>query len=380
MNSHQQDAGAGVGFGLIGTGFMGRAHAIALNEVAAVFPEVSVPRCVCVVDRDANRAAEAETELRFNRHSTDWRTLLDDPEIDALSICTPNHLHFEMAMGAVEAGKHVLCEKPLTLSVTEAEQLAGAAKQAGVVHLVGFNYITNPLLQLAREIIRSGEIGEPISFSGRYFEDYMASPEVPYSWRCERRLAGSGALADLGSHLINMLNFLLGQPVRVRGHVRTVIEERKELRSGNFLPVENEDIAMAQFELQSGIPANIEISRVATGYKCGLQCEIFGTAGSIRFDQERMNELQLYRSDDDSGRRGFRTILVGPEHPDLARFCPAPGHGLGINDLKVIEMRNFLRAIQGGQSAYPDFEEGLRVQRVMEAIEASSTEDGWIGI
>jgi predicted dehydrogenase len=271
----------------------------------------------------------------------------------------------------------VYCEKPLALTVAEAREIAAAARSAGTVHIMGFNYITNPLIELARSIVNSGEIGEPIGFAGRYFEDYMASPEVPHSWRCERRYAGAGALADLGSHLVNLLHHVLGRPRRVMGTTWTVIRERVEQKSGRRLPVENEDMAAAHLELESGLPATFEISRVAAGYKCGLCFEVFGSRGSLRFDQERMNELRLYYAGDAPGRRGFRTILAGPEHADYARFCPAPGHGLGINDLKIIEVRNFLRAIATGTPAFPGFDEGLRVQQVMEAIETSAAGEGW---
>jgi predicted dehydrogenase len=215
-----------LGFGLIGSGFMGRAHAIALRVVGTVYDDIAAPRCVSLADRDPGTAAAAAEDLGFERGTGDWRQLLDDPAIDVIDICTPNYLHYEMSRAALEAGKHVYCEKPLTLDVAEAEALAGLAHQSGKVHAVGLNYTTNPLIHTAREIIRAGEIGEPVAFSGRYFEDYMASPDVPFSWRCERKFAGAGALADLGSHLINMVHYLLGQPSRLFGDIRTVIPSR----------------------------------------------------------------------------------------------------------------------------------------------------------
>lgn len=368
------------GFGLIGTGFMGRAHAIALHEVAAVFADVPAPRCLAIADHDAARATVAARELGFERATEDWRQLLDDPDIDVIDICTPNYLHAEMAQAALAAGKHVYCEKPLAIDVAEAATLAKAAAASGKVHAVGLNYTTNPMIGVARDIIRSGEIGEPVSFSGRYFEDYMASPDVPFSWRCERRLAGSGALGDLGSHLINMLHVLLGGIRRLTAATETVIAARHDPDTGKARRVENEDIARALIELDSGIPATLEISRVASGRKCGLEFEVFGSNGAIAFDQERMNELRLYSGDDARGRRGYRTILAGPEHGHYARFCPAPGHGLGINDLKVIEIHNLIAAITRGDAFYPDFAEGLNVQRVMAAIERSAAARSWVTI
>ena len=366
--------------GLIGTGYIGRAHAIALSAVGTVFADIEAPVLELVADADDTRAAAAASALGFRRHTADWRALVNDPAIDVVDICTPNHLHREMVLAALAAGKHVYCEKPLALNATDAKQMAIAADSAGVCHLVGFNYPCNPMLQTAREIVAAGEIGEVIGFRGRYLEDYLADPGLPFSWRCERSLAGPGALADLGSHLINLAHVLLGDLERVNARLSTVIRERVEQATGRPRKVENEDIALAMVEFGAGIPGSFEISRVATGYKCGLAIKLFGTRGSITFDQERMNELRLYRSDDPAGRRGFRTLLAGPEHTDYQPFCPAPGHGLGINDLKVIEARNLLRAIATGRRAEPDFHEGARVQAVMDAMERSHAESAWIPV
>ena len=371
---------ANPGFGLIGTGFMGRAHAIALRSVATVFPDIEAPRLVCVADQAEAQAAAAARALQFERGTGDWRTLLDDPAIDVIDICTPNHLHYPMARAALEAGKHVYCEKPLALDDDEAGELAALAAASGVVHAVGLNYPTNPLLRTARELLASGELGEPVHFTGRYFEDYMADPAVPYSWRCERALAGSGALADLGSHLINLLHFLLGVPRRVLGETLTIVPARRDPATGTVRRVENEDIARAFMELENGLPASIEVSRVATGYKCHLAFDVFCSRGSLAFDQERMNELRLYEANQAPGKAGYKTLLAGPQHPDYAGFCPAPGHGLGINDLKVMELRNLVRAIAGDAPFQPDFAEGARVQRIMTAIERSGKAGGWIDV
>ncbi len=368
------------GFGLIGTGFMGRAHAIALGGVARVFDDVTAPRCVAVADQDPHQAQDAARRLGFERGVGDWHDLVRDPDVNVVDICTPNYLHAEMALAAIRAGKHVYCEKPLALDVDEAQQLATAAAEAGVVHAVGLNYTANPMLAVARDMIAAGEIGEPTSFSGRYLEDYMTSADVPFSWRCERRLAGSGALGDLGSHLINLLHFLLGRPRRLVASLNTLVPERADPATGARRKVENEDIASALIELETGIPATFEISRIATGYKCGLTFELAGTRGAIAFDQERMNELRVYDAAGKPGRRGFRTILAGPDHGDYGRFCPAPGHGLGINDLKVIEIHRLLRAIEHGETFWPDFDEGLAVQRVMAAMESSAAAGEWVSL
>jgi predicted dehydrogenase len=364
-------------FGLVGSGFMGRAHSIALHSVAATFGADYAVDCVVLADHSAERAREAAPSLGFARATGDWRELVTDPGVDVIDICTPNHLHAEMALAAIAAGKHVYCEKPLALDVKESAAVVKAAEAAGVTNAIGFNYICNPMVQAARDMIRAGEIGEVVSFGGRYIEDYMSDPRGPFTWRCERRLAGAGALADLGSHLINMAHVLLGPISRVNGIVRTVHKQRTETATGKIRNVENEDLASALIEFASGVPGTMDISRVAAGYKCGLTVQVIGSRGTLEFNQERMNELRLYRNDDVAGTRGFRTILAGPEHPDYGAFCPAPGHGLGINDLKVIEVRNLLRAIRTRKPASPDFAEGLRVQQVMTAIERAAASGSW---
>jgi predicted dehydrogenase len=363
--------------GLIGSGYIGRAHSIALQEVGAVFPDVATPVCEVLADRDAAAAAKSAAEMGFARSTGDWRELVADPAVDAVDICSPNYLHKEMALAAIAAGKHVWCEKPLALDSAEAKEVADAAARAGVVHLIGFNYSLNPLIRLAQAMVADGSIGTVMGFSGRYFEDYMADPAVPHSWRCVRRLAGAGALADLGSHLIDMAEVLLGPIESVFAELETVHAKRRVPATGELLPVENEDIARGLVRFARGVGGSFEISRVATGFKCGLAFTVFGSHGALSFDQERMNELRHYSSADAPGRRGFRTILAGPEHADYAHFCPAPGHGLGINDLKVIEARNFLRAMDGGPAAKPGFDVGLRVQRVMDAMERSHGSGVW---
>jgi len=364
--------------GLIGTGFIGRSHAIALSAVGTVFDEIEPPVLELVADVNETRAEVARRSLGFRRGTGDWRTLITDPAVDIVDVCTPNHLHREMVLAALAAGKHVYCEKPLALIAPEAAEMAAAADRAGVTHLVGFNFPCNPILQTVREMLSAGELGELIGFRGRYLEDYLADPAIPFSWRCERRLAGPGALADLGSHLINLGHVLVGDLARLHASLHTVIRERIEPATKKPRRVENEDVAYALVEFANGVPGSFEISRVAAGYKHGLAVRIFGTRGSLAYDQERFNELRVYRNEDSAGRRGFRTILAGPEHTDYRPFCPAPGHGLGINDLKVIETRNLLRAVATGERAQPDFHEGARVQYVMDMFEHSSTEGAWV--
>jgi predicted dehydrogenase len=371
---------ARLGFGLIGTGFMGKAHAIALKAAGTVFPEIEPPVCELLADTSPQGARAAAAALGFRRSTDDWRELVGDPAVHVVDICTPNHLHHEMALAAIAAGKHVYCEKPLALDAAQAEQVTRAAAAAGVRHAIGFNYICNPLVRVARGMVASGELGTIYGFRGAYLEDYMADARVAWTWRCSRELAGAGALADLGSHLIDLAHFLLGDIDRVCATLRTVHAQRLDRASNDSRAVENEDLVDALVVFASGVTGSFEVSRVATGYKCGLTFEVVGSRGTLAYDQERMNELRFYEADDRTGRRGFRTLLAGPEHPDYARFCPAPGHGLGINDLKVIELRNLIQAIADDEPLWADFTEGLRVQRVMAALERSHAEHGWVRV
>ena len=365
-------------FGLLGTGFMGKAHAIALRSVATVFPGVSAPVLSSLVDADADKAASDAKAWGFERSSDDWESVCNEPDIDVVDICTPNHLHKEMALAAAAAGKHIYCEKPIGLSGGEAHEIWQAAEAAGVRTAMGFNYTCNPMLELAREMIAGGEIGEVYNFRGSYQEDYLSNPQTPFSWRCLRSQGGSGALNDLGTHLFQMAEFLLGPIASVYGTLTTVFSQRRDVFSGELRDVENEDIAQVLVSFDSGCRGTMEISRIATGRKCGLVFEIHGTKGSLIFDQERMNELKVYLSSDAKGRRGHRTIMSGPEHGDYGSFCPAPGHGLGINDLKIIEVRNLIRGIADNTPVYADFLNGWRVQTIVDAIEQSHEHREWV--
>lgn len=368
------------GFGLIGTGFMGKAHAIALSAVSTVFADCGVPRLVELVDADAERATRLAGKWGFSRGSGDWEAVCQRDDVDVVDICTPNHLHVEMALAAIRAGKHVYCEKPLALTASEAKQVTDAAEKAGVCTSMGFNYMCNPLIGIACSLVEEGELGDILHFRGSYFEDYLADPGVPFNWRCLRAKAGPGALADLGTHLLQMAEYLLGPIARVSASLATRHKTRRDPESGEHREVENEDVAHALVEFDRGCSGTMDISRIATGTKCALRFEIYGTKGSLSFDQERMNEIRLYRGSDPSNLAGYRTILAGPGHPDYAAFCPAPGHGLGINDLKIIEVRNFLRGITHGEPVYADFRNGWRVQAIVDAIERSHEQGAWVGI
>ncbi|MCI0510470.1 putative dehydrogenase [Chromohalobacter marismortui] len=365
--------------GLIGTGYMGKAHAIALHAAPRVFDLPATPVCELLAEVDETFAVRKASELGFARATGNWHELVADSRVDVVDICAPNFLHKEMALAAIAAGKHVYLEKPMALNDADAAEMIAAAERAGVKTLVGFNYVRNPATQLAREIITNGEIGEVIHFRGRHNEDYLADPAKPHDWHTFRETAGAGALGDLGSHILHMAEYLTGRAIkRVCGQLQTVITERFLADGSGTRPVENDDHAQALVHFDGGLIGSIETSRIASGRKMGLAYTVTGTKGAITFDQERMSELKLYQQEGPSGRRGFRTLLAGPDHPDYAAFCPAPGHGLGYNDQKIIEIRDLIEGLAGCRPLIPDFRQARRINTLIEAIEHSHREGGWV--
>jgi predicted dehydrogenase len=368
-----------IGVGLIGTGFMGDCHAQALAAVGGLFEPALRPRLEVVADVTPELAGRAARKFGFRRASTDWRALVADPAVGVVSITSPNALHKEMALAAVAAGKHVWCEKPLALDGADAAELARAAEARGVVTLVGYNYLRSPALQHARRLVERGELGKPTYFRACFDEDYLASPEQPFSWRCERAAAGTGTLGDMGSHALCLARLLLGEVTEVSADMATTVP-RRPVAGGGQRAVENEDIAHALLRFKDGAIGTVGTSRVAWGRKNGFDVEVHGTRGTLRFTQERFNELQLYLPGEPDDRNGFRTILTGPAHPPYGRFNPAGGHGLGFNELKVAEAAELLAAIAGQGKAYPDFREAAAVEAIIDAMVESTAGRRWVAV
>jgi predicted dehydrogenase len=370
-----------IGIGLIGTGFMGKAHAMAYAAAAGVFPELPLhPILVGVADISAAAAQKAANQFGFERATTEWQSLIEDPSIDVISITTPNVLHREMAVAAAKAGKHIHCEKPLAPTAKEAAEMVQAAQAAGVVTQVGYNYLKNPLLKLARQMIADGELGEIVSFRGIHAEDYMADPEIPYNWRVDGS-GGGGAISEIGSHIIGMARFLVGPIVELSADLKTIVKTRPASQGATARKeVKVDDVAQMVVRFAGGFGGTIEANWLAVGRKMQLGFEITGTKGSLAFTQERLNELLHYRSGGDGRTAGFTRIEAGPQHAPYGEFCPAPGHQLGFGDLKTIEMAEFLTAIAGGTRLGPDFEEALQIQRVIDAAIESSSNRCWIKV
>ncbi len=369
-----------LGIGIIGTGFMGKAHAFAYRAALAAFPDIPVPVLRSIADVDAASAKKASAQYGFETSSGNWRDLIGDPSIDVISITTPNSLHKEMAMAAIASGKHVHCEKPLSPTLSDSLEMMKAAEAKGIQTQVGFNYIKNPMLKLARDMVGSGELGEITGFRGIHAEDYMHDPQSPWTWRIDPS-GGPGVIADLGSHIIGMARFLLGDITEVNADVRTVIKQRPLARgSSDMKPVQVDDVARILINFGRGCGGTIEANWIQTGRKMRLGFELTGEKGSLVFTQERFNELQLYRAGGDPKTNGFTKIETGPQHTPYGSFCVAGGHGLGFNDLKTIEMAEFLGAIGSGKKAGPDFREACEIQKVVDAAILSSETRSWQSI
>lgn len=372
------DSPHGLGVGLIGTGYMGKCHALAWNAVAPVYGDVPRPRLAVLCDATEDLARRHAAAFGFARATEDWRDLVDDPQVDVVSITTPNALHAEMALHALDRGKHVWCEKPMAPSLADAERMREAARASGRVAVLGYNYIQNPAVRLMKALVDEGRLGRVNHVRVEMDEDFMADPEAPFSWKSEAG-SGYGTLDDFGVHGFSLIHALLGPVARACGQMVKPYPERPTAEGGRR-PVETADIASALIELESGASGVVTFNRSAWGRKGRIFVQVFGSRGALVFDQERLNEVQLYLAEGERATQGFRTILSGPLHPPYRHFVPAPGHSLGFNDLKVIECREFIARIQGQESWSIDFEAGIRIERAVHAVAASAREGAWMPV
>ena len=376
-----------IGIGIIGMGWMGMVHGRAYRQVRQRFPESELlPDLAICADDVASRCGQARDMLGFTRTTTDWREVIEDPEVSVVNITAPNYLHLEMVRAAAAAGKHIFCEKPVGRSPGETAEIARAAADAGVLTWVGYNYRWAPLVQHTRSLVADGKLGDITHYRGRFFAGYASHPDGVLSWRFQREHAGSGALGDLMSHVADMAHMLAGPIRRVVGQQALIIEDRPVVPAGEGThfsvgtggkrePVSNEDYAGALVEFENGARGTFEVCRVIQGVKCQMAFEIHGTKGAVRWDFERMNELELYSVD--GPHDGFVTLQSGPAYPGHAHFNPGPAVGLGYDDLKAIETFHFLQSIAASRQGEPGFGEALAVARVLSAIERSWSSDRW---
>lgn len=372
--------------GLIGSGFMGQAHADAFRRAGILYRELAArPVLYGLADANADLARAAAERLGFETSNGDWRAMVNDPKVDVVDITTPNTLHYEMAMAAIEAGKAVYCEKPLSVSLAEAEKMTAAAKKAGVKTMVAFNNIKTPAALLAKQLIDRGEIGRLTRFRGWFDQGFFNDPDLPWTWRCSRKEAGSGALGDLGSHVISVAQFLMGEVLDVTAQQQTFFPTRPKPAHGSGygaaamtgaeqVPVENEDQIQCLLRFKSGAGGVIEASRIAAGKVFGVYWEVSGTEGTIIMDGERFNELKIARFAEPKPDRGFKTILAGSQVPQYGGFFgfDFAGGGLGYFDVKVIEVHDLIQGVCGAGDCFPDFAFGLENERIIDAIERSA--------
>lgn len=361
-----------IGIGLIGGGYMGKAHAVAYSAVAAVFNTRLRPRLEMIAASRPASAARYKDAYGFARSTADWQKLVDDPKVEAVVIAAPQATHRAIAQAAFSLGKPVFCEKPLGASLSDAKAMAAAAEKSGTVHMIGFNYVRTPATQFARQLIADGEIGEITWFRGEHSEDFYAHATVPASWRTDGE--ANGTMGDLAPHMINAAMALIGPISEVMAEIEIVHTAR------GGAAVTNDDQAQMMCRFANGARGHLYFSRIATGRKMGYIYEVTGTKGALRFNQEDQNALWLYRHDDAERMRGFRQILTGPAHPDYLAFCQGPGHGTGYQDQIIIEARDFLEAIADGQSRWPTFYDGLAVSRVVAAARWSHHNAQWARI
>ena len=377
--------------GLIGAGFMGKAHSLAYMAMPMFFwPAPAIPVRKSIVDVTDEIAAEAALRFGFEKSSSDWRSVVEDPEIDIIDIATPNHLHAEIAIAAAAAGKHIISEKPLARTGEEAKAMYDAVKSAGIVHMVAFNYRRTPAVALAKKYINEGAIGEILNFRGTYLQDWSADPDGPLSWRFQKKIAGSGSLGDIGTHVVDMARYLCGEITQVNTHLKTWVATRP-LQAGGVdklgastkdskaprgeVDVDDEVISLLEF--QSGAIGSLEATRNAHGRNNFLTFEIHGSLGSIVFNYERRDELQVAFAADQSDRKGFRTVYTGPAHPYGEGLWPIPALGIGYGETKIIETYDFVKAIVEGGEVSPNFKDGYQINLVADAMAASAQSRAW---
>lgn len=392
-NDQDHHSSSTVGVGLVSVGWMGRLHTRAYRAIPVVYPELGLwPRLVHAADTAPDRAAYARDVLRYERSGTDYRDVLDDPEVEVVSICAPNHLHLEIAVAAAAAGKAFWIEKPVGRDAGETGEIAAAARVANVETSVGYNYRGVPAVERIRELVWSGSLGRVTNVRSVFFCGYGAEPNAALSWRFRREYAGSGALGDLLSHVVDLVQYAVGPIGEVSSLLSTVHTQRPLLpmgtgthfaviANGEMAPVDNDDHAAALVRLgagrhTAGAVGTVEASRVIVGPQCDLTLEVYGTEGSARWSYEQMNELQLCL-----GRGGpnvgYTKVLANAAMGDYGRFQPGPANSMSYDDLKVIEAAKFLRSVRGGERHNSTVYEAQSDAEVLAAVAASAEDGTW---
>jgi predicted dehydrogenase len=370
-----------IGVAMIGYAFMGRAHSNAYRQVSPFLQPRITPKMRVICGRDATASSIAASQLGWDDHETDWRRVIERDDIGIVDICTPGDTHAEIAIAAAEAGKVVFCEKPLANTLDEACAMLDAVRRANVLHMVCHNYRRVPAVLLAKRFIEEGRIGTIRHVRATYLQDWIVDPAFPLVWRLRKEAAGSGALGDIGSHSVDLARFLCGEITSVSAALETFIRERPlpddRTRTGQ---VTVDDAAAAVVRFENGALGTIEATRMATGRKNANRIEINGSTGSLAFDLERMNELDVYFQDDAADARGFRTINVTEnEHPFGGKWWPS-GHIIGYEHTFTHTVFDLLECIADDVLPSPNFEDGVRTQAVLDAIEKAASTRAWVDL
>jgi predicted dehydrogenase len=360
---------------LIGYGFMGRAHSNAWRQVRSFFDVPYEPVLKVICGRDEARVTKAADRFGWEKHSTSWEDVVARKDIDLVDICSPGDTHLPIAVAAAHEGKFIFCEKPLANTVADAEEMLAAVRANSCLHMICHNYRRAPAVALARELIGRGRIGNIYHYRGTYLQDWLVDPDFPRVWRLEKARAGSGALGDLLSHSIDLARYLVGEITEVSGLLKTFIPERPLPESRTMAPVEVDDAALSLVKFENRAVGTIEATRFAAGRKNYNRFEINGSRGSIVFNLERMNELELYV--DEGLESGFRTIQVtGKGYPYMEGWWPR-GHIIGYEHTFTHTVLDLLKAVAEGRLPTPNFEDGVRNQLVLEAVERSAESRSW---
>ena len=377
--------------GLVGYKFMGKAHSNAYRQLGIFFDASADVTLKAICGREAEALKKAADQFGFESCETSWEALIGRTDIDIIDITSPSNYHKQVAVAAANAKKHVFCEKPLALNASDAKEMLQAAKDNGIKHQIGFNYRFAPAVLAIKNLIASGQLGTIFHFRGRYLQDFIIDPSFPLIWRLDKNVAGSGALGDLGAHVIDLARFLVGEFDNVCGMCKTFIKQRPIVENMTGLSgsasqnkkmgdVTVDDAAAFMIEFENGAIGHIEASRFAAGSKNALSFEINGSKGSVRFALERLNEFEYYNEADGDGYKGFRTILATePSHKYIDRWWPA-GHIIGYEHTFVHEFYEFVEAITNDTETSPDFYDGYKCCQILDAVEASAKERVWVKV
>lgn len=380
-----------VRIGMIGYKFMGKAHSHAYRDLPMFFPQAARPVMKAICGRNEEGVRQAAKQFGWEEAVTDWSELIAREDVDVVDINAPSDAHHAIAIAAARAGKHLFCEKPLALTLADSREMLQAAEEAGVKHMVGFNYRFAPAVRLAKKLVEEGRLGKIYHFRAWFLQDWIVDPEFPLVWRLQKEVAGSGSHGDLGAHLIDLAHYLVGDMTEVIGMSDTFIKERpmpssmtglsaQGSKDGPRGPVTVDDATLFMTRFDCGALGSFEATRFAPGHRCTNSFEINGSKGSVKFDFERMNELQVYFTDDAADVQGFRRVLAtDPAHAYSDAWWP-PGHTIGYEHTFVHEVLELMEALQEDRQPVPNFHDGVKCQQVLEAVDLSITERRWVAI